>query len=202
MRRWLKALDRGWVAVMCGLVVPLVVAAALVPFRGNFASTAAALVLVLVVVAVACFGNRLAGWLAALSAAAWFDFFLTKPYERFAITHRPDVETTVEPAAGRGRGHRDRGPQSGPPRGRVRGSSLRRAHPRLRRDGRRRRVAPVRDRTRCGRADQPPSAEGLPFRDDDVGPPPGPHRALRRGRARGAPLGGRASPACPDGRSS
>ncbi len=116
MRRWLRALDTGWVAVSCGLVVPLVVSAALVPFRGTFASTAAALVLVLVVVAVACFGNRLAGWLAALSAAAWFDFFLTKPYQRFAITHRPDVETTVSlllvglavtEIAVRSRGHRE-----------------------------------------------------------------------------------------------
>ena len=33
--------------------------------------------------------------LAAVSPAAWFDFFLTQPYERFAITHREDIETTV-----------------------------------------------------------------------------------------------------------
>jgi hypothetical protein len=66
-----------------------------VPFRGDFASPAAALVLVLVVVAVSSFGSRLAGIVAALSAAAWFDFFLTKPYEQFSITHRPDIETAV-----------------------------------------------------------------------------------------------------------
>jgi hypothetical protein len=38
---------------------------------------------------------RLAGVLAALSAAVWFDFFLTQPYERFTITRRTDIETTV-----------------------------------------------------------------------------------------------------------
>jgi K+-sensing histidine kinase KdpD len=40
----------------------------------------AALVLVVVIVAVAANGHRLAGLLAALSAAAWFDFFLTAPH--------------------------------------------------------------------------------------------------------------------------
>jgi K+-sensing histidine kinase KdpD len=38
-----------------------------------------ALVLVVAVVAVAAIGNRLAGALAAVSAAAWFDFFFTVP---------------------------------------------------------------------------------------------------------------------------
>jgi K+-sensing histidine kinase KdpD len=27
--------------------------------------------------------------------AVWFDFFLTQPYERFTITRRTDIETTV-----------------------------------------------------------------------------------------------------------
>ena len=39
--------------------------------------------------------DRLAGILAAVSAAAWFDFFLTRPYERFTITRTADLETTV-----------------------------------------------------------------------------------------------------------
>jgi hypothetical protein len=30
-----------------------------------------------------------------VSAAAWFDFFLTRPYERFTITRSSDIETTV-----------------------------------------------------------------------------------------------------------
>lgn len=46
-------------------------------------------------VAVAANGSRPAGALAALSAAAWFDFFLTRPYQRFAITDRDDIETAV-----------------------------------------------------------------------------------------------------------
>src|SRR5208283_492658 len=95
MRRWFQALDRGWIANLSGLVLPLAVAAALVPFRTNFALPAAALVLVLVVVAVGAFGNRFAGLVAALSAAAWFDFFLTKPYETFNITNRPDLQTEI-----------------------------------------------------------------------------------------------------------
>jgi hypothetical protein len=48
-----------------------------------------------VVVAVAAIGNRMAGFLATLSATVWFDFFLTRPYLRLAITHRPDIETAV-----------------------------------------------------------------------------------------------------------
>jgi K+-sensing histidine kinase KdpD len=69
--------------------------AILVPFRTSFPNTDAALALMLVVVAVAASGYRLAGILAAVSAAAWFDFFLTRPYERFTITRTADLETTV-----------------------------------------------------------------------------------------------------------
>jgi K+-sensing histidine kinase KdpD len=47
------------------------------------------------VVAVAANGDRPAGVLAAVSTAVWFDFFLTQPYERFTITRRTDIETTV-----------------------------------------------------------------------------------------------------------
>jgi hypothetical protein len=86
-----------------------------VPFRAGFANAAAALVLVAVIVGVATLGNRAAGFLSALSAALFFDFFLTKPYERFAITQRADIETAlslfvvgvaVTELAARGRYHR------------------------------------------------------------------------------------------------
>jgi Domain of unknown function (DUF4118) len=50
---------------------------------------------VVVVVAVAANGSRIAGALAALSAAVWFDFFLTEPFQRFTITDRADLETTL-----------------------------------------------------------------------------------------------------------
>jgi K+-sensing histidine kinase KdpD len=88
-------LSRDRLATAAGLLAPLALAAVLVPVRTSFANTDAALAMLLVVVAVAANGHRLAGDLAAVSAAAWFDFFLTRPYERFAITSRTDIETTV-----------------------------------------------------------------------------------------------------------
>ncbi len=86
---------RAALANAAGLVLPLGVAGVLVPFRSSFAATASALVLVAVIVAIAVIGNRTAGFLATFSATLWFDFFLTRPYERLAITHRPDIETAV-----------------------------------------------------------------------------------------------------------
>src|SRR5690348_15387189 len=88
-------LTRDRVAVLVALAAPLALAAILVPFRASFANTDAALALLVVVVAVAANGYRLAGILAAVSTAVWFDFFLTRPYERFTINSRTDIETTV-----------------------------------------------------------------------------------------------------------
>ena len=88
-------LTRDRLAVIAALAAPLALTAILVPFRPSFPNTDAALALLLVVVAVAANGYRLAGYLAALSAAVWFDFFLTRPYEQFSITRRADIETTV-----------------------------------------------------------------------------------------------------------
>jgi hypothetical protein len=82
-------------ALLLALLVPVGAAAVLVPFRGNFTTTAAALVLVASVVAIAVLGSRVSGFVASVSAALWFDFFLTKPYYQFAISHRPDLETTI-----------------------------------------------------------------------------------------------------------
>jgi hypothetical protein len=86
---------RNRLAIIGGFVGPLIVAALLVPFRGTFANTAAALTMVIVIVAVAVSGTRTAGVVASASAALWFDFLLTQPYDRFAISHRPDLETTI-----------------------------------------------------------------------------------------------------------
>jgi K+-sensing histidine kinase KdpD len=83
------------VAIAAALVAPLLVAVALLPLRASWSNTNVALVLVVATVAVAAIGNRVAGALAALSAAAWFDFFFTRPYERFAITRSADVTTAV-----------------------------------------------------------------------------------------------------------
>jgi K+-sensing histidine kinase KdpD len=88
-------LTRDRLAVLAALAAPVGLAAVLVPFRASFPNTGTALALLLVVVAVAASGYRLAGVLAAVSAAVWFDFFLTQPYEQFSITRRTDIETTV-----------------------------------------------------------------------------------------------------------
>ncbi|WP_116948484.1 DUF4118 domain-containing protein [Jiangella endophytica] len=81
--------------LVLAFVAPLVACALLAPFRTGIASANAALVLVLVVVAAAATGRRSAGVVAALSGAAWFDFFLTRPYQTFAIDDRDDIETAV-----------------------------------------------------------------------------------------------------------
>ena len=86
---------RDRLAVLAALALPLALTAALAPFRAHFPNTDAALAVMLAVVAVAANGYRLAGVLAAASAAVWFDFFLTRPYEHFTITRSTDVETTV-----------------------------------------------------------------------------------------------------------
>jgi K+-sensing histidine kinase KdpD len=86
---------RNLLVALAGLVLPLGVVALMAPFRSDFAGPAAALVLVAVIVAVAIVGNRGGGFVATVSATIWFDFFLTRPYEKFAITHRPDIETAV-----------------------------------------------------------------------------------------------------------
>jgi K+-sensing histidine kinase KdpD len=91
-RAWLS---RNVLATLAGLAGPLVLAAVLVPFRSDFANTDAALAMLLIVVAVAAAGYRPAGWLAAASAAAWYDFFLTRPYDQFSITRATDIETTI-----------------------------------------------------------------------------------------------------------
>jgi K+-sensing histidine kinase KdpD len=86
---------RDQLALVAAVVLPLGVAALLVPFRSTFANTASALILVAVIVAVAALGNRLSGFIATVSATVWFDYFLTRPYGRLTITHRPDIETAV-----------------------------------------------------------------------------------------------------------
>jgi K+-sensing histidine kinase KdpD len=86
---------RGGLAILAGLLIPPGTCALLIPVRGSFPNTNAALVLVAAIVAVAALGNRVAGIVAALSSGAWFDFFLTKPYEHFSITSRTDIETTL-----------------------------------------------------------------------------------------------------------
>jgi K+-sensing histidine kinase KdpD len=88
-----RYLTRDWAAIVGAVLGPLAVAAILLPWRGSWPNTNVALLLVVAVVAVACLGNRLAGVLAAVSAAVWFDFFFTVPYDRLTISHSADVTT-------------------------------------------------------------------------------------------------------------
>lgn len=88
-----RYLTRDAAAVAAAVLGPLALAAVLLPWRGSWPAANVALLLVVAVVAVACLGNRLAGALAALSAAVWFDYFFTRPYERLTISHPGDVTT-------------------------------------------------------------------------------------------------------------
>jgi hypothetical protein len=90
-----RYLHRDSGAIVAGIAAPLAVAAILLPFRASWSNTNVALLLVVAVVAVSALGNRVAGALAAVSAAAWFDFFFTVPYDRFTIASRADVTTAV-----------------------------------------------------------------------------------------------------------
>jgi GAF domain-containing protein len=51
--------------------------------------------MVLVVVLVVTPGRRVAALLAGVSAGTWFDFFLTRPYESFTISHSADIQTSA-----------------------------------------------------------------------------------------------------------
>jgi K+-sensing histidine kinase KdpD len=88
-----RRLTRDRAAIFLALAAPLAAAAILLPFRADWSNTSAALLLVVAVVAVAAIGNRVAGLLAAIGAAVWFDFFFTVPYERFAIHSSSDITT-------------------------------------------------------------------------------------------------------------
>jgi Domain of unknown function (DUF4118) len=88
-------LTRDRAAIAAAVVAPLAAAAILLPWRGSWSNTNVALLLVVVVVAVAATGNRVAGAIAAIGAAVWFDFFFTVPYEHFSIRHSSDVTTFV-----------------------------------------------------------------------------------------------------------
>lgn len=90
-----RYLTRDRVAIAAAVLAPLAAAAILLPWRGSWSNTNVALLLVVVVVAVAAIGNRVAGAVAAIGAAVWFDFFFTAPYEHFSIRHSSDVTTFV-----------------------------------------------------------------------------------------------------------
>jgi K+-sensing histidine kinase KdpD len=77
------------------VVVPFLTCAVLATVRDQVTRETAVLLLVLWVVAAAATGDRVSGVAAAVSGGAWFDFFLTRPYQTFTINDADDVEATV-----------------------------------------------------------------------------------------------------------
>jgi len=88
------AASRPWL-VAAGLVVPPALGGLLALARDQVSAVNALLAVVVVVVAIAAGGSRVAGVVAALSAAGWFDFFWLPPFGTFDIAGRDDVETAV-----------------------------------------------------------------------------------------------------------
>jgi hypothetical protein len=96
------------------VVAPILTAALLIPWRGRLDTADNALFLVVVIVAVASTGRRMAALLCAIASALSFDFFLTRPYYSFRITNHQDLITellllvvgiAVGELAARGRSH-------------------------------------------------------------------------------------------------
>lgn len=82
-------------AWLAAVLVPLGLAAALIPIRGNSPSPKVALILALAVAVLAMPGNRATAIAAAVSAGLGFDLFHTRPYYTPAINRLQDVETTA-----------------------------------------------------------------------------------------------------------
>lgn len=80
---------------LAAAAIPLAAAAVLSLFRNDLTAATDVLVLVAFVVLFSATGIRQAGLVAALSAAAWFDFFLTEPYSSFAIDQPNDLEAAL-----------------------------------------------------------------------------------------------------------
>ncbi|MBO1756720.1 DUF4118 domain-containing protein [Allobranchiibius sp. CTAmp26] len=76
-------------------LVPLVTCALLSAGRRDVTPVIAVLVLVLWVVLAAATADRVAALIAAVSGGIWFDFFLTRPYHRFAISGTAHIVATV-----------------------------------------------------------------------------------------------------------
>src|SRR2546428_10175760 len=81
--------------VALGGLAPILVGAALVVVRGHVASANIALVLSLIVVASGAYGGRAVVMVSALTAAASYVFFHTKPYLSLLIHDADDVEMTI-----------------------------------------------------------------------------------------------------------
>jgi hypothetical protein len=96
-------------------LAPVATAALLIPWRSRLDTADNALFLVVVIVAVASTGRRVAAVVAAVMSALSFDFFLTRPYYSLRISRHQDLITeilllvlglAVGELAARGRRHR------------------------------------------------------------------------------------------------
>jgi hypothetical protein len=81
--------------MLAAIVAPIVVAVALIPWRNQLDASDNALFLVVVIVAVASTGRRIASVVAAVVSGLSFDYFLTHPYESFRITRHSDLITEI-----------------------------------------------------------------------------------------------------------
>src|SRR5262245_12506281 len=78
-----------------GVASAIAIAGLLVPIRDWMGASNVALVLVIVVVAAAILGGRMAGALTSVAAALSFDYFHTQPYYNLRISDREDVIAAV-----------------------------------------------------------------------------------------------------------
>jgi len=87
--------ESSWIVAALGVGAAIAVAGLLVSIRDWLGASNVALVLVIVIVAAATFGGRLAGVLTAIAAALAFDYFHTEPYYDLRIEDRENIITAV-----------------------------------------------------------------------------------------------------------
>lgn len=91
----LDLVTRRGVVTTTALVAPFLLCAVLAGLGRPVPDASAVVALVLIIVAAAATGRRSAGLCAAASSALGFDYFLTRPYDSFAIRSAEDVQVTV-----------------------------------------------------------------------------------------------------------
>jgi Domain of unknown function (DUF4118) len=88
------------IAMIIAVAAPIVLAAALLPFRGQLPIATVALGFAVLVSLLAAIGTRPTAVIAAVSAALCFDIGFTQPYGSLAISRAQDIETTALLLAG------------------------------------------------------------------------------------------------------
>ena len=80
---------------VAAVVVPVVLALALIPFRSQAPAATVALAFAVMVSLLAATGTRSSALIAAVSAALCYDVGFTQPFGSLTISHPQDIETTV-----------------------------------------------------------------------------------------------------------